>query len=210
MTVTDDTPSDQSQSDTASAADSESKAESKAPTAPADETAGADAFYDALERLDTPVVTAAQYARVREVDQAAALDELEAVTAAGDAERCSVPGPAVWYPVEWGQLVDRERLVVFPDRREIIADQPAQFTRAQLSQFARLTTTSGDGAARYKVRSQDIWQSPHDSLEELLRTVRQTLPGRYPSVEEWIEGQYSRANQFRLYTHDDDYTVLAA
>ena len=192
--------------------DSKTETEATATTTPADETerVSADAFYDALERLDTPVVTAAQYARVREVSQATALDELEAVTAAGEAERHSVPGPAVWYPTQWGQLVDRERLVVFPNRREIIADQPAQFTRAQLSQFARLATASGDGAARYEIRSQDIWQAPHDSLEGLLGTVRQTLPKRYPGIEEWIESQYSRANQFRLYTHEDGYTVLAA
>ena len=174
------------------------------------DAADPDVFYDALETLDQPVATPARYARTRDLSQAEAIDELQALTAAGEAEQLTVPDDAVWYPTEWTQLVDRERLVVFPDRHEIVADQPSQFTRARLSQFARLADTTGDGAYRYEIRPEDIWQAPYDSLADLLETVRGTLPDRYPGLETWIESQHDRASQFRLYTHEDGYTVLAA
>ena len=175
-----------------------------------EEPADPGAFYDALETLDRPVTSPTRYAQARGISQAAAVEELEGLAAADEADQLPVQGDAVWYPTDWARLVDRERVIVFPDRHEIVLDQPAQFTRARLSQFARLAHTTGEGAYRYEIRPEDIWQAPYDSLEELLETVRGVLPGRYPGLETWIESQYDRARQFRLYTHEDGYTVLAA
>jgi len=99
---------------------------------------------------------------------------------------------------------------VFPGRREIVADQPSQFTRAQLSQFAHLEDTNREGAYRYTVREQDVWRAPADSLRDLLATVRPALEGRYDALEEWIETQWERAHKFELRTHEDGYVVLEA
>jgi DNA excision repair protein ERCC-3 len=168
-------------------------------------------FYDALESLGRPVVTATRYAQARDISQAAASDELDALAREGLAKRLEVSAdPVVWYPSDWARLADRERLVVFPDRHEIVADQPTQFTRAQLSQFARLVQTTGSGSYLYEIRQEDVWQAPYDSFEDLIATVRSVLPERYPGLEDWLEAQYERATRFRLRTHEDGYVVLEA
>ena len=168
-------------------------------------------FYDALEALGRPVVNATRYAQATDTSQADATDYLEALEAAGVTERLDVSSdPVVWYPEDWARMTDRERLVVFPERREIVADQPSQFTRAQLSQFARLKDTTGSDAYMYEIRPEDIWQAPYETFEGLLDTVRDVLPERYPGLEEWLDGQYQRANQFVLRTHEDGYVVLEA
>lgn len=171
----------------------------------------ADPFYDALESLGRPVVTATRYAQERDWTQAEALDHLESLEREGVLERLDVsPDPLVWYPSEWARLTDRERVVVFPERRQLVVDQPTQFTRAQLSQFAHLLDTTGTGAYLYEIRSEDVWQAPYESLEELLGTVRSVIGERSPPLEEWLESQYNRANQFTLTTHEDGYVVLEA
>ncbi len=179
---------------------------------PSDELTDAEeTFYETLEELGRPVVNATRYAQLRERSQAEATDELAALTANGVADRLDVSAdPVVWYPREWTRLTDRERIVVFPERREIIADQPRQFTRAQLSQFAHLVDTTGSGAYKYEIRTEDIWQAPYETFDDLLQTVRSVLPEREPALEEWMESQYRRADQFRLYTHDEGYVVLEA
>ena len=116
----------------------------------------------------------------------------------------------MWYPSEWQRLTDRERVILFPERREIVADQPEQFTRAQLSQFAHLVDTTGSGAYIYEIRREDVWQAPYDSFEDLRSTVRSVLPERSDHLESWMEEQYRRANQFTLRTHDEGYVVLEA
>ncbi|MEF8852953.1 MAG: DEAD/DEAH box helicase family protein [Haloarculaceae archaeon] len=118
--------------------------------------------------------------------------------------------PAVWYPAEWDAYVDRERVVVFPDRRQVVVDRPAQFTRAQLSQFARLEDTNGSEGYVYEIQEGDVWGSPYDDVEDLLETVRDVLPEREPDLERWIEDQWQRAHQFTLKTHEDGYVVLEA
>ena len=179
---------------------------------PSDELTDAEeTFYETLEELGRPVVNATRYAQLRERSQAEATDELAALTANGVADRLDVSAdPVVWYPREWTRLTDRERIVVFPERREIIADQPRQFTRAQLSQFAHLVDTTGSGAYKYEIRTEDVWQAPYETFDDLLQTVRSVLPEREPALEEWMESQYRRADQFRLYTHDEGYVVLEA
>ncbi len=178
---------------------------------PEDESVDSDTFYDALAALGRPVVTATRYAQVRERTQAAAVDELTALTADGTVEALDVADDeTIWYPSDWTRLTDRERLVVFPDRRELVADQPTQFTRAQLSQFAHLLDTTGEGAYLYEIRQEDIWQAPYETFDQLRRTVRSALPDSYPSLEDWMQAQFERARRFRLRTHEDGYTVLEA
>ncbi|MFB6297840.1 MAG: DEAD/DEAH box helicase [Salinirussus sp.] len=170
-----------------------------------------DAFYDALEAVGRPVLTAARYAQERAISQETASDRLRALDDEDVVDRLDVSDdPVVWYPAEWQRLTDRERVILFPERREVVVDQPRQFTRAQLSQFAHLAGTTGSGAYRYEIRREDVWNAPYDDLEALLGTVRDVLPERSASLEEWLGDQYRRANQFTLRTHEDGYTVLAA
>ncbi|MCU4924910.1 helicase-related protein [Halobacteria archaeon AArc-dxtr1] len=177
---------------------------------PADAFTVAD-FHDASEHAGRPVLTASTVAQALEIPHEAASDHLDRLTQHGELQRLSVStDPVVWYPSELEDLTERERVVVFPKRREIVVDRPAQFTRAQLSQFAHLEETNGEDGYRYVVRPEDVWQAPHDDFESLLRTVRQALGQRSDELEEWIESQWDRARQFRLLTHSDGYTVLEA
>jgi len=189
--------------DDAAAAASEGDAE--------ESTVALDEFHDALEDAGRPVVTASEVGRTLDRDQSEAVGALEELVDRGDVRRVDVDAdPVVWYPTEWGEIADRERVVPFPKRREIVVDQPSQFTRAQLSQFAHLADVSGTEAYRYEIRKEDVWQAPYDSFDRLLKTVRQVLPERLDGLEEWIEDQWERARQFRLFTHEDGYTVLEA
>ena len=168
-------------------------------------------FYDALQEEGRPVATAQQLARRFGCSQAAAETALETLVDASEAERLNVEtDPVVWYPSNWRALAERERVIVFPERREIVVDQPTQFTRAQLTQFAHLVDTTGDRGYLYEIRQEDVWAAPFDDIEALLSTVRSVLPRRSPHLETWIEDQWARAHQFRLYTHEDGYVVLAA
>jgi len=167
------------------------------------ETAGdeRDVFYDALEAVGRPVLTASRYAQEREISHEEASDRLGALAESGDVSRLDVSeDPVVWYPGEWQRLTDRERVVLFPERREVVADQPEQFTRAQLSQFAHLADTTGSGAYLYRIRREDVWQAPYDTLDGLLETVRDVLPERSSHLEDWLGDQWRRANQFTLQT----------
>ncbi|NUC74941.1 DEAD/DEAH box helicase [Haloterrigena sp. SYSU A558-1] len=168
-------------------------------------------FHDASQEAGRPVLTAAALSRALELPQERARDALETLADRNEVERLSVEtDPVVWYPSELEDLTDRERVVVFPKRREIIVDRPDQFTRAQLAQFAHLADGNGDQGYRYVVRPEDIWQAPHDSWENLARTMRQALGQRSEELEEWVRSQWDRAHQFRLATHEDGYTVLEA
>ena len=168
-------------------------------------------FHDVCQREGRPVLTAGSVARDLEISHEEASEALEALRDSGELTRLSVStDPVVWYPEELEDLSDRERVVVFPKRREIVADRPDQFTRAQLSQFAHLADTNGEGGYRYVVRPEDVWSVPHDDLETLLRTIRQALGQRVPALEEFVESQFDRARQFTLRTHPDGYTVLEA
>ena len=174
-----------------------------------------EAFYQALEAEGRPVATALQVARRTEVTQEATREALERLTTEGSVRRLDVESdPVVFYPTDWGELASRERVVVFPSRREIVVDRPTQYTRAQLSQFAHLVDSSGGRPGTrgylYRVRQEDIWAAPFEKLESLLSSVRAALPERYPHLEGWIEDQWERAHRFELYTHEDGYVVLEA
>ncbi|WP_313694260.1 DEAD/DEAH box helicase [Halorarum halobium] len=62
----------------------------------------------------------------------------------------------------------------------------------------------------YKIRREDVWQSPYEFLDELIDDLRSVLPRRSPNLEEWIERRWKQAHQFTLYTHEDGFTVLEA
>ncbi len=170
-----------------------------------------DLVYDAIDAVGRAGITATDLAREAETDQSTAIDRLESLADAGTIRRQDVTSAdAVYYPADAGAVTERERVVLFPDRREVVIEDAEQFTRAQLSQFARLVDTNREGAAIYEIREEDVWQAPYDSLEELLATMRDVFGRRAPGLEEWVTAQYERARKFRLYTHEDGYTVLAA
>ncbi|WP_137286190.1 DEAD/DEAH box helicase [Halorussus salinisoli] len=171
-----------------------------------------EAFHDAVEQFERPVVTAEEVARALDRSQAETDDALSGLAEGVGVERLDVSNdPVVWYPTDWGKLADRERVVVFPKRRELVVDQPSQFTRAQLSQFAHLVDTTRDGGYMYEIRQEDVWAAPFDDFGDLLGTVRDVLPDRSPHLEEWIESQWKRARQFVLRTDEEDgYVVLEA
>ena len=168
-------------------------------------------FVDALSDRGRPVVTADEVARVLGWSQAETHDALAALEGRGEVSRFDVSAdPVVWYPADWGRLADRERVIFFPEQRRIVVHHPAQFTRAQLSQFAHLIDTTRTGAYMYEVRREDVWGAPYEDFEGLLGTVRDVVPERSPAFEEWLREQWTRANQFRLVTHPEGYVVLEA
>ena len=202
--------------------DDHSERPERAPTGSGTDTAESgvgdvslDRFHDALEAEERPVATASEVARRLGTTQAAASDALAALVERGEVERLDIESdPVVFYPTEWGRLASRERVVAFPKRREIVVDRPTQYTRAQLSQFARLVDTTGtDPGTRgylYRIRQEDVWAAPFDDADALIGSLRSVLPRRFAELEEWIRDQWRRANRFRLYTHDDGYVVLEA
>jgi DNA excision repair protein ERCC-3 len=168
-------------------------------------------FYDALEALGQPVVTATRFAQHRDIDHSVATETLDSLVDLGEVERQDVStDPVVYYPSEWSRMTDRERVIVFPERRQLVVDKPRQFTRAQLSQFARLVDTTGSDGYLYEITQADVWQAPYDDVEALLGTVRDVLPEREPDLEDWIQSQWERAHQFVLRTHEEGYVVLEA
>ncbi|WP_336338038.1 DEAD/DEAH box helicase [Haloarcula brevis] len=170
-----------------------------------------DAVYDAIDAVGRPHLTATEVSRKTDLTPEAARAALERLAAAGDIERQDVTEvESVWYPTDVAEVTDRERVVLFPDRREVVVEHPEQFTRAQLSQFARLQDTNRSGGYVYELREEDIWAAPHESLDALLTTMRDVLGERSPHLEEWVTSQWERARKFRLTTHEDGYVVLEA
>ena len=191
--------------------ESETGAEPAERTVDTGSTMTAEEFRAALEALGRPVATAAEVARERNWTHAQASDALDELAETAGIERTDVTDdPVVWYPTEFAAFVDREHVIVFPERREIVVEHPEQFTRAQLTQFAHLVDSSGEGASIYEIREEDVWWSPHDHLDAFIGTLRDVLPERAPDLEEWIASQWDRARQFALTTHPDGYTVLEA
>jgi DNA excision repair protein ERCC-3 len=185
--------------------DATDKAGREGPTLPLDR------FYDVLEELARPLVTASEVARAMDCSQAEAYEALTELREGGRVSSLDVEtDPIVWYPEDWKETQDRERVVVFPKRREVVVDRPSQFTRAQLSGFAYLADTNRESGYLYHVREQDVWQAPHDSFEGLQRSIRQALGQRSETLEAWVQDQWERARKFRLVTHEEGYVVLEA
>ena len=174
-----------------------------------------DEFYEAVDTAERPVLTASQVARQLSYSREAAEAGLDALETAGKLEKAAVEhDPVVWYPSTVGDLAGRERVVLFPTRREIVVDEPTQYTRAQLAQFAHLVDSTGTEPGTrgylYRVRQEDIWAAPYDDLDDLLAAMHSVLPRESPHLDEWVTAQWERASQFILRTHDDGYTVLEA
>jgi DNA excision repair protein ERCC-3 len=173
-------------------------------------------FYRAVEAEGRPVVTAGQVARRTGLTQAEAADALADLRREGSVRSVDVEtDPVGWFPSEWGDLATRERVVVFPGRREVVVDAPTQYTRARMAQFAHLVDTTGDRESGtrgylYRIRREDVWGAPFDELSDLLALMRAVFPRRVPDLEEWVRDQWQRAHQFTLSTHEDGYTVLSA
>ena len=194
--------------------DDESPADS--PTDDHDEPAATadiplDRFYDALESHRRPLVTASELAREIGCSQAAAHEGLTRLANDRAVRSLDVgTDPVVWYPTDWKDTLDRERVVVFPGRREVVVDQPSQFTRAQLAGFARLRDVNREAGYLYELRAADIWQAPQDSFEALRTSMRQAFGQSSEPLESWVHDQWQRARKFRLQTHEDGYVLLAA
>ncbi|MFC7020010.1 MULTISPECIES: DEAD/DEAH box helicase [Haloarcula] len=181
------------------------------PDADSDRPVELDAVYDAFDAVGRPHLTATELSRKTDLTPDEAREALAALADDGQIQRHDVSeAESVWYPTDVGEVTKRERVILFPDRREIVVEHPEQFTRAQLSQFARLQDSNRSGGSIYEIREEDIWAAPHDSLDALLSTMRDVLGERSPHLEEWVTGQWERARKFRLYTHEDGYVVLAA
>ncbi|RJX43889.1 DEAD/DEAH box helicase [Halonotius aquaticus] len=174
-----------------------------------------DDFYEVVDAEERPVLTASQVARRLDCSREEAKRGLDALETAGKLDRADVEhDPVVWYPSTVGDLAGRERVVLFPTRREIVVDEPTQYTRAQLAQFAHLVDSTGTEPGTrgylYRIRQEDIWAAPFDDLDELLAAMHSVLPRQSPHLDEWVTAQWERASQFILRTHDDGYTVLEA
>ncbi|MEF8775145.1 MAG: DEAD/DEAH box helicase [Haloarculaceae archaeon] len=164
-----------------------------------------------MEQVGRPVLTARRYAQARGESQEVAAEELEALAAAGVVTSRDVSAdPVVWYPADLERLTDRERVIPFPDRHQIVVHRPTQLTRAQCAQFAHLIDTTGSGAYLYEIRREDVWAAPYEDFEGLLITLRDVVSDPVPGLEEWMEEQWKRANQFTLETHEEGYVVLRA
>ncbi|MFD1600732.1 DEAD/DEAH box helicase [Halobellus rarus] len=187
------------------------------------ETVDIEGFRDVLEAERRPVVTASEVARRLDTTQSAAAEKLDDLSESGSIERVNVESdPVVYFPAEWSELAERERIVLFPERREVVVDRPTQYTRAQLSQFAHLVDSTGKRQRTtadretntrgyiYEIRQEDVWQAPFDDVSDLLSLMRSVLPRRSPHLESWVQSQWKRANRFRLFTHEDGYVVIEA
>lgn len=176
-----------------------------------DEIIDRDAFLDAVEAVGRPVVTAGEVARrldTSQADTATALDDLADHDTVGRVDVTA--DPVVYYPTDWGALADRERVVVFPERRQLVVDDASQYTRARITTFAHfLAGAHGDGAI-YEVRAEDVWNAPYDDFDALRSTLRSVVGHPVPPLEAWMHDQWLRATRFRLRTHDDGYVVLEA
>ena len=174
-----------------------------------------DDFYTAIDAEERPVLTTAQVSRRLDLSESDAREELTRLADAGELETARIEGePVAWYPTDIRDLAARERVILFPTRREIVVDQPTQYTRAQLSQFAHLVDSTGSEPGTrgylYRIRQEDIWAAPFDELDGLLASIRSVLPRRSEQLEQWVDSQWKRANQFLLRTHEDGYVVLEA
>jgi len=152
-------------------------------TGVADELSLSD-LYDAIDAVGRPHLTAAELSRKTDLTTERAREELERLADLDEVARQDVTSAdAVWYPTDLDAVTDRERVVLFPDRREVVVQHADQFTRAQLSQFAHLVDTNRSGGAIYGTREEDIWQAPYDSLNDLIATMRDVFGERSPHLE---------------------------
>ena len=106
---------------------------------------------------------------------------------------------------------DRETVLFFPARREIVVESPSDRTRSILSRTAHVVDTTGDGFL-YKVSEEDVWSSGYDSFDDLRDALRDVVGANdwSPGFESRIEDDWDRAHQFRLQTGEGGLTWLHA
>lgn len=170
-----------------------------------------DTFLTAVEAIGRPVVTAGEVAAQVNESHADTVTDLDHLAATGSVDRIDVSAdPVVYYPSDWGELADRERVIVFPERRQLVVDDASQFTRARIASMARLEATAQSDGALYEIHREDIWNAPYDDFESLRTTLRSIVGQSVPALEEWMADQWRRAHRFRLYSHEEGYVVLEA
>ncbi|WP_135665193.1 DEAD/DEAH box helicase family protein [Halorhabdus rudnickae] len=104
-----------------------------------------------------------------------------------------------------------ERVLFFPSRREVVVDSPTDKSQRTLAQTAHLVDSTGDGYL-YKIDETDIWNAPYDSFTSLRADLIELIGDDHwdGGFESRIKEDWDRANQFRLCTHPDGYSVLEA
>ena len=108
------------------------------------------AFLDFLVLVDGSIEFDSDYVRETPDETQAAL---EALADDGNIEReCGTEVESVCYPTDMAEVTARERVVLFPDRGEVVVEHPDQFTRKQRAHFARLQDTNRSGGYVYELR----------------------------------------------------------
>lgn len=104
-----------------------------------------------------------------------------------------------------------ENILFFPSRREVVIDSPTDKSQRTLAQTAHLVDSTGDGYL-YKIDQTDIWNAPYDSFAALRDDLIELIGDDNwdGGFESRIRDDWDRANQFRLLTHPDGYSVLQA
>lgn len=164
-----------------------------------------------VEELANPVTTIPEISELVESSRESVRQKLHRLADQGEIKKQKIGAKAiVWYPANWFETTGTEETILFSDRREIVVNNATEETLGQLAKFAHLIDTNQSGAAIYKIRREDIWQSPFESFEQLRTCIRSVLSEESPHLEEWIERQWERAHQFELKTHPDGFTTLVS
>ena len=167
-----------------------------------------DAVYDvAVQETDKPFITTRDVADELGCTIEAARQHLLALVEEDRLEKAPAGPTTAYYLPERAPKAQRQRVSFFPDRREIMLDDPSQETRERVSRFSHLVDASGDGYL-YKISERDVWQSPFEDVGELIGELRGVTGDRSPRLEEKIRRDWEKAHTFWLETHEDGYTVL--
>lgn len=102
-----------------------------------------------------------------------------------------------------------EIVILFPERREIVAHTPTQKTKKVLGQISHLVDSSGDGYL-YRISREDVWNTPHETFESYISDLRSILPEKSPYLEERLKSDWEDANQFILRTNSKGHVILEA
>lgn len=169
-----------------------------------------DAVYDVVAQEDhKPFVTTRDIAEQLGCSIEAARRHLSDLVEEGKLEQAPAGPTSAYYLPGWAPESHKERVSFFPDRREIMLDDPAQSTRERVSRFGHLVDSSGDGYL-YKISTEDVWQAPFEDIGELINELRDITSDRSPRLEEKLRRDWEKAHTFTLETHDEGFTVLCS
>ena len=131
-----------------------------------------------VEELANPITTIPEVSELVESSRESVRQKLHRLADQDEIKKQKIGAKAiVWYPANWFETTGTEETILFSDRREIVVDNATEETLGQLAKFAHLVDTNQSGAAIYKIRREDIWQSPFESLEQLRTSIRSVLSG---------------------------------